>query len=386
MPDEADSPSLNSYISAESSRLLREAIMSQPARPARLRYSNTRIDSIEVEVAVDPSPSLLRNVCRTDLGQELTDAELWMFKHIIPVAVHDEAPPQEWYGYIVTQELGVNGVPYIKHWPPANADTPHFIPDYVCAIGRRGLAVKDEQRNKALKGQTVRLCWAGLDIDFDDNECAYYMTDGNPETLSQRVVRLLGDKLMVRLSKSGHGCHCFLRIKDAPEMSYDKARAVARAMVQPYVQLLKDNNIICCVTGLPNLWVWTSNGQQRTLTMPDYDEDATPYLEATPFIWPSTPEAEFGYVKLENFGPKLRGIILTLCKAGILTTPPATRTQVNVARVKKALEGQVDIKTKAKGREGHEHEPNGVLTLTDSELKLLSNSDNNKTILKLVEL
>jgi hypothetical protein len=335
----------------------------------------------------------LQNVGSTN--DEMQKAQEWLHKNIDPPGFVSGIHTKEWWEYMVFQVLGWNGVPYISHWPPANEAATTHMPTAYCAVGRRGLAVKEEARKSPLKTQPVRLTWAGLDIDVEDNRERYQtVTDEarcilvGEETLVEKVKRLLGDKLMVRTSKSGKGAHCFLRIKDAPEMSYDKARAVAKLALAPYIKLLKDNNILCCVTGLPNLWMWTYGGLQRTLSMPDYDEDVSAMLEATPFNWAnSQPEwSGYGHVSLESFGPKTRDIILTLCKAGVLTTPPATRTQVNVARVKKALEGQVDFKTLAKGREGHEHEPNGVLTLNESEIKLLSNADNNKVVFKMVEL
>ena len=271
----------------------------------------------------------------------------------------------------------------IRHYPPAtrvNLPAPSTAPH---AIGFRGLMVQDYEQPLSEQG-LVRLSWVGLDIDAEDNpQVCQELRLGSLADYVQSL--LCASPAVVRCSKSGQGAHVIIPLSETEMMTYDRAKVVSKRIAQKFIDRLKDEHIECCVTGLPNLWLYTQGGKQRTLTVPHE------------LYHPSPQELDFsgvvpnGVTRLEPVGAtKFTGlaarVIGALTADGIIPPDLPGKTQVNVGRVRRSLSRiGIEFETKSKCRIEHEGETNGWVELqSDGSVRLISNPDDNKVVLTMV--
>ena len=228
----------------------------------------------------------------------------------------------------------------------------------------------------------VLLCWVGLDVDAEDNDHVHLQRG----SLADYIAAMFSNEPVVtRASKSGAGAHLLIPIRAPLEVAYDKAKSVAKAIARRYESYLNDEGIVTCVTGLPNMWLYTEGGKQSTVGITnDLYEPTIDELNPKTVSFAAPPETE------GNGPPQFSGMaarcLNVLAQNGIISPEFPPRTQVNIGRVKRALETiGVGLETKSKCRPDHEGEVNGYIELlADGTLKLFSNPDNNTVILMLV--
>jgi hypothetical protein len=280
-----------------------------------------------------------------------------------------------WSPYHVFMAAGPNESPHINHWPPAETSGCYFKPSHVISTGLRGLMVND--LSIACSEQKSRLLWVGIDIDAEHNP-------DHGARLTSDVVTCLGHVGTVRLSKSGKGCHVFIRCSNTSEYKYDYVKRLARHVVQPYVERLIAAGIKPCVHGLPNLWVQTRGGLQRTI-----HENTTFKVDLSGIVLPvlafEAPGSTGTCIKLDAFNGLLLKLVMKLQEDKVLGDPLSVKTNVNVGRVRRSLEPLgVKFETQSKCRLNHADEVNGFIELDPcGGLCLVSNPDNNKCIFRM---
>ena len=268
----------------------------------------------------------------------------------------------------------------IRHYPPAtraNLPGPNCQPD---AIGFRGLMVQDYETPLSEQG-LVKLAWVGIDIDAEDNDkvCLNLRLG----SLGDYVASLLcSDPVVVRSSKSGMGCHVVVPLVEVELMTYDKAKAVAKQISKRFVDKLATEQINCCVTGLPNMWLYTQGGKQKTLMVPHELYHPTEAELAVQGVASTGPHEVVNATKFSGLAAR---VISQLANDGILPPDLPNKTQVNVGRVRRSLSKiGVEFETRSKCRLEHETETNGYIELlADGTVRLVSNADDNSIVLTL---
>lgn len=274
----------------------------------------------------------------------------------------------------------------IRHYPPATKSylNYHAPVEPPSSIGFRGLMVQDYDTPMVNQGY-VKLCWVGLDIDAEDN--GHVIQHLKLGTLADYVSTLLCNlPAVVRCSKSGQGAHVLVPLAEVELMSYDRARAVTKAIAKRFEGLLLDEDIKTCVTGLPNMWLYTQGGAQKTLGKTN-DLYHPTESELSAQVFQTGPVDDKGVVgpalKLDGLAAKMAN---QLVSDGIIGPELPSKTQVNIGRVKRSLAKiGIGLDTRSKCRVEHEHEPNGYIEITvDGTVRVFSNADNNSVILTLV--
>jgi hypothetical protein len=295
-------------------------------------------------------------------------------------------PPQYrdagWHPYYVYKWSIEGRAAVIRHYPPARVAS-HIIEPRMppSSIGFRGLMVRDH--HVPMSDQpSVLLCWIGIDVDAEDNDHVHLQRGTLADYISMLFVN---EPVVTRSSKSGAGAHVLIPLRAPLEMSYDKAKRVAKAIADRYETYLNNEGIVTCVSGLPNMWLYTQGGKQATVGMTnDLYEPTIEELNPSTTAFPTVQH-------VENSGPpQFSGMaarcLNTLVEAGVMSPEFPKRTQINVGRVKRALANMgVELETRSKCRPDHEHEVNGYIELSeDGTVKVISNPDNNSVILTLV--
>ena len=285
-------------------------------------------------------------------------------------------PIPGYFGYHV-HRFKVPGGHSIRHYPTACEGKLNSEPrDHtgVDMIGFRGLMVRDEA--SWIGEYPVLLAWVGLDIDAEHNP--------HVDKLPERVAEVVCDKGTVRTSKSGAGAHVFFRIAGQPKLPYEEAKRVARRFAAGAEdRLYTKAGIVCCVTGLPNLWVWSEGGRQREVRVCK-EWNLPP--EGSYVLRGEKPAAPVSGTGLAQYSPMIQAILKILHVANVLDVNNlAPKTQVNIGKVKRALAGHLDFATKSKCRPEYEHEINGFIQLdaANGSFALVSNADNG-SVLQLV--
>lgn len=297
-------------------------------------------------------------------------------------------PPQYretgWLPYYVYKWSVAGRAAVMRHYPPAKDNylsycEPNSPPS---SIGYRGLMVRSH-RIPMIQQPTVLLCWVGLDVDAEDNDHVHLQRGSLADYIASMFVN---EPVVTRKSKSGAGAHLLIPIRAPLEVSYDKAKCVAKAIARRYEQYLNDEGIVTCVTGLPNMWLHTEGGKQATVGIThDLYEPTVDELKATPVFSSASCPAVEGTGPAQ-FGGMAARCLNKLVEVGVISPEFPAKTQVNIGRVKRALETiGIELETKSKCRPEHEMEINGWIELTpDGTLRLISNPDNNTVILMLV--
>jgi hypothetical protein len=250
-------------------------------------------------------------------------------------------------------------VPGLKGYP----DAP---PDNWPVHGYRGIMVKRYDAPPA----NVLLCWASIDVDQEDNPGV---------DLRKQVVNLLRETCIIRTSKSGLGVHVLLPLAEPLEVPYSSAASLAKSIIQPQARLLESGGITRCVSGLPNMWLWSEGGLQRTLCDDGY---ALPWFDCkTARLAEQKPASNLqdSPRQLLDFTGAAGAVAdrLTTCGIVALRNGFLPRKQnVNIGAVKRALGGLIELKTRSKCRPEHTHEINGFVEFTpDCGVKIFSNPD-----------
>lgn len=280
---------------------------------------------------------------------------------------------QGWKPYYVYKWSRDGGAAVIRHYPPAKQTyAVYHAPDLEpSSMGLRGIMVKSHDQPMCDQ-EKVLLCWVGVDVDAEDNDHVG-ITKG---TLGDYIALLFqNEPVVTRSSKSGMGVHLLIPLKNPLELNYEAAKVVAKKIAKRYVDYLSDEGIVSCVHGLPNLWVASDGGKQQTLMITN---DLYVPTEQELHVGTLTPAAQplDGDVS-RNFTGLAWKALNALVVAGIVPEDCPARTQINVGRVKRALEKVgIPVETRSKCRVEHEHEPNGFVELTsDGELKVFSSAD-----------
>ena len=283
-------------------------------------------------------------------------------------------PDPAWKPYLVFGRrdqgpLGTVGRLVVSHWPgTAGHGADDRMPITWPIHGYRGLLVQDYR--KSVTEQPVKLCWAGVDIDAPDNP---------DRDLPGEVSDLLFNQCLIRTSKSGKGVHCIVVFYRAIECAYHTALETAKRAVHGIEEELAEAGIKSCVAGLPNLWLWSDGGLQRTVSDTGVTVSAPTQIAAAP-----VPRFEPQPVDRSAFSGLALEVLLRLSEARMIRLPYTGRTNVNIGRVKRVLDGVCTINTRSKCRAEHESEVNGFLEITaDGTIKLVSNADNNSVVLAL---
>lgn len=221
-------------------------------------------------------------------------------------------------------------------------------------LGLRGVSVGDLSGSHA---QPVLLHWGGIDIDWEDNENKW-----GPDALAKDVCQMIPDA-MVRTSKSGKGLHVFFKLAMArPFPSVQEAAEAARGITLPVKTHLENEGVACCVSGLPNFWVWSEGGLQRTLQW-----GKPVVVEA---FTPAPARVAGSYSGSVPLGPRARKLV------DALGVEPTKQTNVNIGKVKRSLNTVgLDFETRSKCRPEHEHEINGFIQFDDFHVRIFSNPD-----------
>ncbi len=279
----------------------------------------------------------------------------------------------------------------MAHWPGLKGDVGkmsykgNLIQWDAKAVGYRGINVLSY--SDPVTEHFVQLRWAGIDIDAKDNPDRFcgYGVDARalePDSLINRVCRVI-PAAMVRLSKSGKGVHVILRLdpKCYPTVSYDQAKQLARGMVAGPKVALQAAGITVCVTGLPNLWLWSEGGKQKTVQEGTTVELPGAWSECgAPKCYGNTAQQD-REIPLDNFKGTPAAILVKLLDAGLIRDAGFGRccvyhkAQINVGEFLRKT--GIKVTTKSQCRPEHAHEVNGYLELgEDGSLKLFSNADN----------
>ena len=172
-------------------------------------------------------------------------------------------PPQDgWLPYRLFAWAGETYSMKVMHFPGVEANPIPIERAYEAPYhGYRGLLVQDYARS--LNDQRVRFMWSAVDIDAKDNP------GKGPVELYDRAYEALkyfqyAHPLVFRASKSGNGLHVIWKMNGA-ECSYAEAQATAKIKAGQLVRALLAADIMTCVYGLPNLWLWSEGGKQRNL-------------------------------------------------------------------------------------------------------------------------
>lgn len=271
----------------------------------------------------------------------------------------------------------------IRHYPPARQTYSqyHAPSDAPSSIGFRGVMVKSYD-TPMVQQQEVKLCWVGLDIDKEHNESV--IRELRLGTLADYIQTLLSAvPAVVRCSKSGHGAHVLVPLADMEAMPMIRCKAIAQQVASKFQALLGDHGIETCVTGLPNMWLYTRGGAQRTLSLTNDLYHVTPDELQAPAAY-SAPEVQA--LSVGRFEGLASRVVNQLVADGVLHPDLPGRTQVNIGRVRRSLAKiGIEFNTKSKCRVEHEHEPNGYIELTgDGTVRVVSNADDNSVVLTLV--
>lgn len=271
----------------------------------------------------------------------------------------------------------------IRHYPPATArnyPAPNEAPD---GIGFRGLMVQDYETPLAEQG-LVKLAWVGIDVDAEDNPVV--CQNLRLGSLADYIASLFcSDPAVVRCSKGGQGAHIIIPLTEIELLTYDRAKVVAKRIAQKFIDRLADEHIETCVSGLPNMWLYTQGGKQKTLTVPnDLYHPSPQELDLSGVVPGGTRALEA--VGVAKFSGLAARVISQLANDGILPPDLPGKTQVNVGRVRRSLSKiGIEFETKSKCRIEHEAETNGWIELqNDGTVRLMSNADNNTVVLTLV--
>lgn len=233
------------------------------------------------------------------------------------------------------------------------------------ALGVRGVEVEDPYQ--PADSQKCWLNWAAIDVDDGEQPIGEW---------HPHLMRTLNGAAHVRSSKSGKGRHVlFMFDKPYEFFGVAAAASAAKAFVKPWVDKLNAAGIQTCVSGLPNLWVWSEGGKQSWI----YKSSIKHVLGVTacPTIpLPRTKPCLSMFLMTNGFGWEVakrlveHGIVLT--KDGKINR----HTNINVGRVKAALENLMPFKTKSKCRPEHAGETNGFIEIDEYSVSLFSSADN----------
>lgn len=150
------------------------------------------------------------------------------------------------------------GLTKVEHWPGAKGQTSETMPTDLKLWGFVGVTVEDYKR--PIAEQNVRICWTGIDIDAEDNGPAW-----DVERAAYKVYDLI-PKAIIRTSKSGNGLHVILPWGiDGYPRPWSQAKMEAKHDTAVHVKRLIDADIVPCVFGLVNMWLFSEGGKQRTL-------------------------------------------------------------------------------------------------------------------------
>jgi hypothetical protein len=246
------------------------------------------------------------------------------------------------------------------------------LPDGWPVHGYRGVCVRDYR--KPADAAHVLLCWAGLDIDYGDNK--------HIDNLVDKCCAVLADECIIRTSKSGRGVHAILVLRSPLEVPYSLAASLAKNLIQPRAQKLTDAGVVTCVSGLPNLWLWSATGLQRTVVDNGYtaepscaDVDTVNRFANDPYVNMSQATS----LSTMLFSGLAASAVHALIVAGVVACRDgfvSRKQNVNIGAVKRALVGLVDVKTKSKCRPEHSYNINGFIEFTvDGGVRLFSNPD-----------
>jgi hypothetical protein len=161
------------------------------------------------------------------------------------------------------QSYGMGGV---VHAPGLNGTTVP-LPTDKPYHGYMGVTVRSYL--VPINAQPVGLAWSAIDIDAEDNPGWTY------DTMFEKLRDTFKHRAVIRTSKSGKGFHLIFPVfrlegYRAPEqMSWFLAKHEARRAVHGEAGHLIDSGITPCVTGLVNLWLWSKDGAQTTLFVPE---------------------------------------------------------------------------------------------------------------------
>lgn len=241
------------------------------------------------------------------------------------------------------------------------------------AIGVRGVVV--ENSYEPADAQRCWLNWAAIDVDAE-GQWPVLGELGNGCSWQEMLARVLNGAAHIRSSKSGEGRHIlFMFDKPYEFFGVAAAAAAAKAFVKPWVEKLNAAGIQTCVSGLPNLWVWSEGGKQSWI----YKSSVKHMLGATacPCIpLPRTKPCLSMFLMTNGFGWE---VAKRLVEHGIVLTKDGKidrHTNVNIGRVKEALKELMPFKTKSKCRPEHANETNGFVEIDEYSVSLFSSADN----------
>lgn len=250
--------------------------------------------------------------------------------------------------------------------------------------GLRGVSVLDLGGTHE---QPTKLHWFGIDIDWEDqtNSISWDAAGTRCELLAERVCELLPEA-MVRTSKSGKGLHVFFKLQTPLNFnSVSQAAEHAKMLARPYKARLGGAGIHCCVSGLPNFWVWSEGGLQRTL------QNGTPIVvQAMPLAPVVTRNSGGAFVQVKSeWGEKSYSLAVLL---DLIETHDDHRCvprmmNINIGKTKRLLhEVGIDFATNSRCRPEHEHEINGFIQFDDFHVRIFSNPDQRCVLILPLEL
>lgn len=149
------------------------------------------------------------------------------------------------------------GLRTVEHWPGTRGQTAEQMPTHCKLWGFVGLTV--EKYTLPISQQQVRLCWTGIDIDGEDNNHL------SVEQIATKSHEVIGNKCIIRTSKSGKGVHVLMPWGETTPKPYVHAKMEAKHDAAIYVKRLLDVGVVPCVFGLVNMWLYSEGGQQRTI-------------------------------------------------------------------------------------------------------------------------
>ena len=172
-------------------------------------------------------------------------------------------PPQDgWLPYRLFAWGGESYSMKVMHFPGNEPNTVDITTAFEAPYhGYRGLLVQDYA--KSFNNQRVKLMWCAVDVDAKDNpgKTVVELFDRAYEALKYFQYR---SALVFRTSKSGQGLHVIAKLSGA-ECSYAEAMETSKIKAGQMVRALIAADVLTCVYGLPNLWLWSKDGLQRNL-------------------------------------------------------------------------------------------------------------------------
>ena len=251
----------------------------------------------------------------------------------------------------------------------------------ITALGVRGVQVED--MFKPADTQKCWLNWAAIDVDAE-GQWPVLGELGNGCSWQEMLERVLEGCAHVRASKSGEGRHVlFMFDKPYEFFGVTAAAAAARAFVKPWVDKLNAAGIQTCVSGLPNLWVWSEGGKQSWIYMSKVKHPLSYFAPVAQTHVNFGPYIMSDCVQVSGDGPGIEIVHRLwdhcIIRGDSLNCRPLTvdrHTNINVGRVKEALKDLMPFKTKSKCRPEHAGETNGFIEIDEYSVSLFSSADN----------